>query len=261
LKGARNRSFLDVTEQPGEPVTSEQVARLCSRYHWARGYCAGKDVLEIACGTGIGLPYIAKAARSVKAGDASEEVYAILKQRLGERFEIRRFPAERIPYPDGSFDVVILFEAIYYLESPEAFVRECKRVLRAGGTVLVSTANKDLFDFTPSLFAKVYYGVVELASLFGGAGFAVEFFGDSPVAQASVAQRVLRLVKMAATKLRLIPKTMRGKRLLKRLVFGRLQPMPQAIDESRIPDTNFTRLRMERPDRDHKVIFCAARLP
>ena len=49
-----------------------------------------------------------------------------------------------MPYKDNSIDVIILFEAIYYLPSVEKFVSECWRILRDRGKVLIATANKDL---------------------------------------------------------------------------------------------------------------------
>lgn len=75
---------------------------------------------------------------------------------------MRQFDAQNMPHADNSMDVIIIFEAIYYLPSAERFVSECKRVLRDGGRVLVVTANKDLYDFNPSPHSYKYYGVIEL---------------------------------------------------------------------------------------------------
>jgi SAM-dependent methyltransferase len=78
-------------------------------------------------------------------------------------------------------DVIILFEAIYYLPSTERFVSECRRVLRYGGKVLIAIANKDLYDFNSSPYSYKYYGVVELKELFSKQGFTVEFYVNTPV--------------------------------------------------------------------------------
>jgi hypothetical protein len=51
---------------------------------------------------------------------------------------------------------------------------------------------------------------------------------------------------------------MAGKKLLKRLVFGRLVPMPAEIEAGMVPVRQPTPLPSDRPDRAHKVIFCAA---
>jgi hypothetical protein len=57
--------FSQVTEIPGDKASGEQLQRLFSRYHFAKQYCESKDVLELACGSGQGLGYIARSASSI----------------------------------------------------------------------------------------------------------------------------------------------------------------------------------------------------
>ena len=92
--------------------------------------------------------------------------------------------------------------------------------------MLVATANKDLFDFNPSPNSHRYYGAVELRDLFGGLGFSVRLWGDTPLEAVSLRQRLLRPLKWAAVHLDLMPKTGATKKWLKRLVFGALVRMP-----------------------------------
>ena len=148
---------------------------------------------------------------------------------------------------------------MYYLPDAQCFFSECRRVLRPGGHLLIASANKDLFDFTPSPHSHRYFGVVELATELGAKGFEVQCFGDTPIDQVSPWQRVLRPVKMAASRLGLIPKSMKAKKLLKRLVFGGLVTMPAEIDASTAPKVAPSRLPNAQPCPDFKVIFCAAR--
>ncbi len=251
--------FVDVTEIAGQMISAEQLDRMCNRYYWARQFVEGRDLVEAGCGAGQGLDYLALHARSVSAGDISAEVLQRARGTYGDRFDLRVFDAAAMPWGDGSFDAVILFEAIYYLPDVDAFMREVKRVLRPGGYLLVATANKDLYDFVPSPFSVDYYGVEELARLAGKHGFSAEFWGYVDTATVSARQRILRPVKSVASRLGLIPKTMGSKELLKRLFFGRLVKMPASILEAPVKYVEPTRLPADRADKRFKVIYCAAR--
>ncbi|HHT9125302.1 MAG TPA: class I SAM-dependent methyltransferase [Candidatus Brocadiia bacterium] len=252
--------YLAVTELSGDKVAQEQVDRLYNRYYWAGRYCVGKDVLEVACGTGQGLGHLLERAKSVNAGDYSTDILKIAQAHYGDRIALKQFDAQDIPYPDKSMDVVILFEAIYYIHSAEKFVSECRRILRNGGKVLIATANKDLYDFNPSPHSYKYYGVVELHDLFKKHGFSVECFGNTPVDVLSLRQRVLRPLKKLAVKSGLVPKTADGKKFFKRLVFGRLVKMPDEIEDGMMPYMEPTKLSSIQADRKHKVIYCVATL-
>lgn len=274
-----DNDYVSVTEISGDEVAQEQVDRLCNRYYWAAPYCADKDIVEVACGTGQGLGHLGGFARSLQAGDYSEAILSIAQRHYGARMDLRQFDAQDMPFEENSKDVIILFEAIYYLPDAEQFVRECARVLRPSGQVLIATANKDLFDFNPSPHSYKYYGVLELGQLFRKHRFKAEFFGDTPVGHVSARQGILRLIKKVAVSLKIMPKTTSGKKWLKRIVFGHLVKMPAEIgppitqidadfearkeevgglyrgryvEPNRIPGT--------RADVEHKVILCAATL-
>lgn len=253
--------FRDVTELGGDEVTPEQVERLCHRYYWASQYCHNKDVLEVACGTGQGLGYLAKRAKTLQAGDYSQEILDIAKSYYGDRIQLQQFHAQALPMTDSSIDIVILFEAIYYLPGTKNFLQECQRVLRPQGKILIATANKDLYDFNPSPYSYQYYGVVELNQLFHSYGLKCDFFGYLPISQVSRRQKILRPVKRMAAKLGLIPKTMKGKKCLKKLVFGQLVKMPTEIIENQITYSEPTPIHPNQPDYDHKVIYCVATAP
>lgn len=66
---------------------------------------------------------------------------AEMQDLLGE--PVARGEAERLPCPDGAFDVVISIDVHEHLDDCEPFNRELVRVLRPGGRVLVTTPNGD----------------------------------------------------------------------------------------------------------------------
>lgn len=257
---AISRDYLAVTELSGDEVTQEQVNRICNRYYWASRYCANKDILEVACGTGQGLSYLSKLARSISAGDYSFDILRIAQEHYGNEIPLFQLDAQNMPYADNSMDVIILFEAIYYLPSAEKFINECRRILKSNGKILIATANKDLYDFNPSPHSYQYYGVVELNEILLRHGFAVECFGDTPVSELSPRQKIFRPIKKFAIKVGLIPKTMAGKKVLKWLVFGHLVKMPAKIEQGMAVYKEPTKLALEQPDLKHKVIYCLATL-
>jgi ubiquinone/menaquinone biosynthesis C-methylase UbiE len=252
--------FVQVTEVAGDDVTEEQVERLLRRYYWAGQYCEGKDVVEAACGSGQGLGYLHGITRTLDAGDYSKKMIELTKSHYGDRIDLRHFNAQNMPFDDQSKDVIILFEAIYYLPDAKQFVKECARVLRPEGVVLLSTANKDLFDFNPSPHSYTYYGTVELNSLFSAEGFSVKCFGDTPVNSISIRQITLRPIKKLAVFMNLVPKNKSNKIWLKRIVFGNLVKMPYEIPKIPNPHVPIMPLDITSPDIVHKVIFCEATL-
>ncbi len=253
-------SFKDVTEMTGEEISGEQLQRMCNRYYWAGNYAKNRDVIEVACGAGAGLGFLASMARAVQACDIADEVLVPARAHYGTRIRIDIADAAKLPYADASADVVILFEAIYYLPDAHAFMAEVRRVLRSDGTVLIATANKDLFDHNPSPFSHVYYGAADLTELVKKHGFeVVEMAGGTPLKSVSLRQKILRPVKKIVVSLGLMPKTMGGKKLLKRLVFGNMVPMPAEIAANTCSFEKPQPIAADAPDRSHKVIFCAAK--
>jgi SAM-dependent methyltransferase len=252
--------FLDVTELAGEPISQEQLERLQHRYAWAARLCASKDAVELACGSGAGLGLLQKVARSFEAADYSAAMLERVRRHYGLRIRLRQFDAQAMPYENESKDVLLIFEAIYYLADVGRFIRECRRVLRPGGVVLIATANKDLPDFNASPYSHRYLGVAELGDEFASGGFDVRCWGYLEVSALSLRQRILRPVKRIVVAAGLMPKTMRSKQLLKRLVFGKPVMMPAEIDGAMAAYSEPAPLPGNVPDRNHKVIYCAATL-
>lgn len=253
-------TYLDVTELAGEGISREQLNRMCSRYAWAGDYCKGKDVLEVACGSGPGLRYLSLLAKNLSAGDVSPEIIQIARNHYKDSINIQQFDACAMPFLNASFDVILIFEAIYYLPNVKKFLNEANRVLRPGGYLLIVTANKDLYDFIPSPYSVKYYGVLELAALLKSHGFKTRFYGGTSTHNISYKQKILRPLKTIASKLGLIPKTMQGKKWLKKIVFGDLIPMPVELDVSLGFCESPSSIDTEKPNTSYKVIFCEAQL-
>lgn len=225
--------FSRVTERPGQGASATQLAMMQARYGWAARFAAGKDVLEAGCGAGMGLSVLAARARSVTAGDVDETNLEEARAAFAEHPLVRLeyFSAEQTPFETGSFDLVLLFEAIYYLPDPAQFFAEARRLLRPGGRLLLVTVNPEWRGFNPSPFSNRYFTAQALEEYLTAAGFVPTIEAAFPEQETSL-DRMIAVVRGAAVRLHLIPRTMRGKQLLKRLFYGRLSAIPARLPES-----------------------------
>lgn len=251
--------YITVTEMPGTKATKENFQMLYSRYRWASQFVSGKDVLEVACGAGQGLGYLAKKARRVVGGDIDGDIVKCAQNHYQGRVEIFQFDAHKLPFEANSFDVVILFEAIYYLAQPKKFLEECRRVLRKNGLVLVCTVNKDWSGFNPSSFSFKYFSIPELVNLFKEYNFDVEIFGAFPISVDSGKDKIINFVRRTAVVLHLIPKTMKGKEKLKRIFCGKLVTLPAEIEEGMAEYSPPTSIPDVSSNSQYKVLFAVAR--
>lgn len=252
-------TFEDVTELPGSQISGEQLYRMYNRYSWTADLSKDCDVLEVACGAGQGVGLVARKAKSVQAGDFSEAVLYRAKCYYGDRFVFTQFDAQHMPFDDNSFDVLVIHEALYYVPDADRFMAEACRVLREGGRILLTNSNKDLFDFNPSPHSTVYHGVVELHALLIKYGFVAKFYGSQPLKDASLVQKITRPAKQLAVKLGLMPKTMRGKQMLKRIIFGKPILMPAEIMPDMSSKETLTPLLADKACFTHKIIYCVAK--
>lgn len=213
------------SERPGNRVTAEAVQMLYTRYAHASGLAAGKDVLEVACGPGHGLGLLARHARRVVGGDYTYEFVRCAHSHYGQRLPILRLDAQALLFVDRSFDLVLLFEAIYYLPDAFAFLREARRILRPRGTLLICSANCEWMGFNPSPFSTRYFRANELRNALQRHGFSPEDFGAFPVSGPSLAGKLINGLRYVAARLHLVPRTMAGKEFLKRVFYGPLHEL------------------------------------
>jgi SAM-dependent methyltransferase len=132
--------------------------------HWARlgapareliavetGIGPGKRVLDMGCGSGEFCALAAERGADVAAVDAAEGMLAIARERLPSA-DLRVGAIERLPWDDGSFDIVTGFNSFQFAAEPHAPFREARRVVRPGGMVAVCVWGPRADNELPRLF-------------------------------------------------------------------------------------------------------------
>jgi SAM-dependent methyltransferase len=250
-------SYSAVTELPGGRATAEQLSMLRTRYHLARERSRGKDVLEVACGSGMGLGYLAKEARTVVGGDVDESVLRFAREhyRGCGNIEVRQMDAHELPFEDDSFDLVLMYEALYYLRDAGQFLKEAQRVLRPGGELIICSVNCRWHGFNPSPFSTRYVAPDEIGALMEQSGFSPRIeFGFVDRGQ-SLKRQAISLVRRAAVRAHLVPKTMRGKEWLKRLFYGPLKSLDGELTDDIAPLAELHELTPDVATSDFKVFY------
>lgn len=245
--------FTTVTETWGLPASPEQLAMQYFRYRMAAELSRDRDVLEIGCGSGMGLPYLKERARMVVGGDYTMGLLQEARAHL-PKADLVRMDAQHLPFRDTSLDVILMLEMIYYVADQDAAFEECRRVLRPGGALMVCVPNPERPDFNPSPFSTRYPNAGELAALFERHGFGAKVFGAFPVEAESSRDRRLAPIRHFAVRYHLIPNSMRAKALVKRVLYGKLPTLgavhdgmgsyaaPVELDMSRGPQRGFKNL-------------------
>jgi ubiquinone/menaquinone biosynthesis C-methylase UbiE len=137
-----------LAEFTGERVIPDQVepdlwSEHLARYAFASRYAAGKRVLDCGCGTGYGTAELANGAIEATGLDLSNDAIEFARGHYA-RHNTKYIAASclDLPFPAGSFDLVVAFEVIEHLAEFRRFLDESARVLAPTGLFIVSTPNR-----------------------------------------------------------------------------------------------------------------------
>ena len=91
-------------------------------------------ILDVGCGTGANLLMLSKFG-DAEGVDLSEDALAFCRERGLENVKLGA--AEKLPYDDGTFDLVTALDVVEHLDDDLGGLSEMRRVLRPGGRVLL----------------------------------------------------------------------------------------------------------------------------
>ena len=99
----------------------------------------GKRILDVGCGLGMYVKKMRDFSEEVYGVDVDPEKVAEARRTLPN---IQLAPAEKLPFPEGFFDVVLLHEVIEHVEDDRQATREAHRVTKGGGRVVIFAPNR-----------------------------------------------------------------------------------------------------------------------
>jgi ubiquinone/menaquinone biosynthesis C-methylase UbiE len=188
----------EIPYEPGSPEHLAEVERRFLAEAWfaqtpgARPFSrlipydelAGKDVLEIGCGTGVHARLLAEAGARLSAVDLTPTAIGLTQRRLelaGLSADVREADAEQLPYDDDSFDFVWSWGVIHHSENTDRVIEEIARVLRPGGRLALMVYHRNSMTFWLNYVA--YRGVVRGGLLHEGPDELANRWSDGVIAR------------------------------------------------------------------------------
>jgi len=259
MKANLDEIFFAGTEKVGQSFDLETHLVIFDRYEFASQFCEGKRVLEVGCGSGMGLEYLSNHSKSFDAIEYSEQNVELLEGKGIGSARVIQGDAHDTIFKGHSFDLIIALAMIYYLELPR-FLKEAKRLLDREGKIFFCTSNKDVPGFCEALGTTRYYSIPELYSELSQIGFEAEFYGSFPKAGGSLVTRRLKASLKNAIKA-LFEMSGWGKLFwghLRSKSLGKSYPLPPKITAENIRAGERIRLDHNKPDFTHRVIYVVA---
>ena len=134
------RSYWDHLAPLYDRIMRKDARAYEEMYGLIRTSIAGLRVLEVATGTGLIARHVADASRTMIATDYSEQMLQqARKAPCPSRLTWMTADATALPFSDGSFDAVIITNALHIMSDPDQVLEELRRVLTADGLLIAPT--------------------------------------------------------------------------------------------------------------------------
>lgn len=122
----------------------------------------GKKVLEIGVGMGSHAQLLAERAASYAGIDITEYAVKATSERLklfGLRGEVFQMDAEKLAFPDATFDTIWSWGVIHHSSNTQQIVREMYRVLKPGGDAIIMVYHRGWWNYY--LLGGLIHGIIK----------------------------------------------------------------------------------------------------
>jgi SAM-dependent methyltransferase len=127
---------------PDVPEENYWYRRHLAVYRWIAARCAGKGMVDMACGEGYGSAVLAERAQSVVGVDANPEAHDHARLRYtAPRLRFERALVE--DFDEGApWDVVVFLQTIEHIVAPGPLLERFASMLAPDGVAYISTPNR-----------------------------------------------------------------------------------------------------------------------
>lgn len=141
------------------------------------------DILEVGVGQGVVLKHIYERGRNIQSLtglDLSDRLIEMARKNVPSA-HIVKGDAEEMPFPNESFDIVVMIDVFQYLLNVDKALSEVRRVLRKGGSFIVTVPNRDWVLFKRYIKNRKniqpiedrFFNFNEMAGLLSSHGFSI----------------------------------------------------------------------------------------
>ena len=124
------------------------------------------SILDVGCGTGAQLAMYNKPGCTLFGVDLSPVMLTIARRKLGETVELRLEDASKLTFADGTFDLVTVVLILHEIPAGlrSAALRECKRVVKADGRIMLMDHHYGPHPFPAGWIGKLMVTLMEISA-------------------------------------------------------------------------------------------------
>lgn len=150
----------------------------------------GESVLDIGCGTGLGMGTLLEMGLHVSGLDPSPDMLDIAAKNVGNRADLHRGVAEDLPFEDNHFTYAAIVNTLEYVDDPRKALEEVFRVTK--DRVFISILNRHSSLVTgiraQRVFIRNTYSDARFLSVWEVRRMIRELLGDVPVSWRSISR-------------------------------------------------------------------------
>jgi len=117
--------------------TEPRLFQMLDPYEWS-----GKKVLEVGCGQGITVNYLARRGAIINGLDMSfqsvrQAQYGAVELGFSELVNLSQADAEQLPFASNTFDLIISLGVLHHTENTIGSIQEIYRILKDNGKIII----------------------------------------------------------------------------------------------------------------------------